>query len=62
MNRHEEVILDGIRNARADNNNHWMEIVRIALTHAPVETKAVLRQIAKIDREVHERLYELATE
>jgi hypothetical protein len=60
MTAHEEILLDGIRNLRRHNNDHWMALVRLALTHAPEETKKIMREISRIDREVVERWRELS--
>lgn len=37
---------------RTSNNRLWMRILEIALTHAPDEAKAVLREINANDRKV----------
>lgn len=49
-----------IREFRGVNNILWMQILEIALQHAPAETKAVLRSINANDRSVFNLLAELA--
>lgn len=54
-----DMIIDQIEAARRNNNSNWMEILRIAMKHAPAETKAVLRQIEAQDRYISANLYDL---
>lgn len=51
MTKEEDAIylIEGIR---ANNNINWMNILRIALKHAPVETRAVLKSIQEHDQEI----------
>jgi len=44
--------LDLITKARAKNNINWMEILRVALKHAPDETRALLKQIKALDLDI----------
>ncbi len=41
----DQEIIDRIRDIRTRNNVPWMDIVKIALKHAPDETRGALRQI-----------------
>ena len=41
--------LDYIQAVRAGNNEHWLGILRIALEHAPEQTKALLKAIRTND-------------
>ena len=52
-------LVDQIQAVRTRNNVNWMDLLRIALTHAPDETKAVLRQINSDDGSISELLKEL---
>lgn len=49
-----------IRQFRGVNNILWMQILEIALAHAPAETKIVLRSINANDKTISELLTELA--
>ena len=60
MTEHEGELLVEIAALRRRNNNLWMRIVEIALTHAPMEVKPIMKQIGEIDREVTNRWSELA--
>ena len=60
MTEHEKILLDGIETLRRRNNGFWMQIVAIALKHAPSEVKPIMREIGKIDGEVVQRWAELA--
>ncbi len=48
-----------IESIRRDNNSLWMDILRVAVRHAPGETKNILRQIEENDRLVNENLRHL---
>jgi Na+/serine symporter len=52
-------IIKQIRQVRAWNNIEWMKILEIALKHAPEETKKVLREINKNDREISDLLEQI---
>ena len=41
-----------IEQIRADNNKLWMELLRLALKHAPNEAKKILRAIRKNDEAI----------
>ncbi len=60
MTEQEGELLVEIAGLRRSNNNLWMRIVEIALTHAPNEAKPVMKQIGEIDREITTRWSELA--
>lgn len=53
-------IIQKLTEVRAVNNRLWMRLLRIAVEHAPTETKDVLRQINGNDRAVSDLLAELA--
>lgn len=55
-----EAIIEQIEDIRVCNNSDWMLLLRIALKHAPDETKAVLRRIADRDGEVRRLTLRLA--
>jgi len=52
-------LVDEIQAVRTRNNVNWMDLLRIALTHAPDEAKAVLRTINSDDRTISELFKEL---
>lgn len=45
----DEELLETISKAREMNNKNWMNLIKIALKHAPEETKNVLSDIADMD-------------
>jgi hypothetical protein len=51
-----------IEHIRTRNNSLWMELLRIALKHAPEEAKTVLRKINENDNAVSRLLKELVDE
>lgn len=52
--------LDYIQTVRARNNEHWVGILRIALEHAPDQTKALLKSIRANDELVSEACGKIA--
>lgn len=52
MTEDDEVSLNLIEEARAKNNGNWMNIIRLALKHAPDETRAILRSIKNTDLDI----------
>ena len=49
-----------IRQFRGVNNILWMQVLEIALRHAPTETKVVLRSINANDQNISNLIAELA--
>ena len=45
-------LIDQIQAIRSKNNKCWMDIMRVAMKHAPKDTKALLREIEINDREI----------
>ena len=44
-------VIDAIEEVRSKNNVNWMDILRLALKHAPEETKDLIKKINKSDNE-----------
>ena len=53
-------LIDQIEMIRARNNSRWMDLIRLAMRVAPVEAKAILREIHALDGEVRRLTAELA--
>ncbi|MCH8904447.1 MAG: hypothetical protein IIA45_11090 [Bacteroidetes bacterium] len=53
-------IVDEIEKVRSNNNVNWMDILRIALKHAPDETRKVLKKINSDDGKISELLNQLS--
>lgn len=45
-------IIDRIEQARARNNRHWVEIIRLVMRVAPVEARAIFDEIERTDQEI----------
>jgi len=45
-------IIDKIENLRKKNNINWMSILRLAMRHAPKETKELLKKINNFDKRI----------
>jgi len=56
----DKALLDQIEAIRARNNRYWMDLVRLALEHAPDEARALLRKIAYEDNQVRQLTEQLA--
>ncbi len=56
----EEALLTLIETTRSVNNVNWMAILRIAMKHAPEETKGVLRSILASDKDISYYLEQLS--
>lgn len=54
-----DALLDNIRRIRAANNIKWMDILAIALKHAPDETKEILQDINENDHAISACLGEI---
>ena len=53
-------IIDEIQRVRGKNNVNWMDILRIAFTHAPEETREVFKRITNDDNLINELSKQLA--
>ena len=60
MKRTDLEIIDDIQNIRKKNNVNWMDILRIAFTHAPEETRDVFKRITSDDNKINELSIELS--
>lgn len=52
-------LIDTIEYIRKANNIHWMKILRIAMEHAPDQTRVVLAQINENDKRISKCLSKL---
>ena len=53
-------IIDQIEKVRTKNNINWMDILRIAISHAPTETRKVMKKINTEDRLISELFQKLS--
>lgn len=53
-------ILDDVESIRAKNNVNWMDILRLAFTHAPTEARELMGKINNHDNRISSLLEELA--
>jgi len=51
--------INNIQKIRAKNNSNWMDLLRIALKHAPNETKKILKKINSQDKKIASLLKKL---
>jgi len=59
MNSKSANIIDRIEEIRRNNNINWMNILRIALKHAPEETREELKKINENDKRISNLLSEI---
>jgi hypothetical protein len=53
-------IIDEIEKVRSKNNVNWMDVLRLAFTHAPNEARAIMAKINKDDNRISELLEKLS--
>ena len=53
-------IIDEIEKVRSGNNMNWMDILRLAFTHAPEETKELMKKIDHEDNRISELVKKLS--
>lgn len=58
FNKHSSII-NKIEKLRKKNNVNWMDILRIAMKHAPEETKKLLSKINEFDKNISKELKKL---
>jgi hypothetical protein len=52
-------VIEKIEKTRQSNNNNWMELLRIAFTADPENTKIVLKKIIEHDEKIIKQFKEL---
>ena len=52
-------IIDEIEKVRTRNNVNWMDVLRLAFTHAPEEAKDLMKKINTTDDEISKLLKRL---
>ena len=57
----DEEIVDRIQAIRAKNNVPWMNLMKVALKHAPAETRVILKEILTNDMMVCKQVRNLIT-
>jgi len=53
-------IIDEIEKVRTRNNVNWMDILRLAFTHAPEEAKKLMKKIDHQDNRISELVKKLS--
>tara|TARA_S200000501_G_C20767134_1_gene718861 strand:- start:85 stop:288 length:204 start_codon:yes stop_codon:yes gene_type:complete len=53
-------IIDEIEKIRTKNNVNWMDVLRLAFTHAPEESKKLMKKINKEDNRISELFEKLS--
>ena len=52
-------IIDEIEKVRSGNNMNWMDILRLAFTHAPEEAKQLMKKIDHEDNQISQLVKKL---
>ena len=55
-------IIDEIEHVRSRNNVNWMDILRLAFTHAPEESRELMKKVNTEDERISALLKELSAE
>ena len=53
-------IIDEIEKVRASNNVNWMDVLRLAFTHAPEEAKELMKKIDHEDTGISDLIKKLS--
>jgi hypothetical protein len=53
-------IIDEIEKVRSGNNMNWMDILRLAFSHAPEEAKTLMKKIDHEDNKISELVKKLS--
>jgi hypothetical protein len=53
-------IIDEVEKVRSENNMNWMDILRLAFTHAPKEAKELMKKIDHEDNRISELVKKLS--
>jgi len=53
-------IIDEIEQVRTKNNVNWMDLLRLAMTHAPEETQNLMKKIDYEDNRISDLIKQLA--
>ena len=53
-------IIDEIEKVRSQNNVNWMDVLRLAFTHAPEESKKLMKRINQEDNKISELFEKLS--
>lgn len=56
----DQEIIDDIQEIRAQNNTHWMDVVRLAFELSPVEARSIFKKIKQCDEDINNLLKKLA--
>tara|TARA_Y100000031_G_C7996254_1_gene281528 strand:- start:349 stop:552 length:204 start_codon:yes stop_codon:yes gene_type:complete len=54
-------IIDEIEKVRTKNNVNWMDLLRLAFTHAPEEAKGLMKKIDHEDTRISDLVKELSS-
>jgi uncharacterized membrane protein len=52
-------IINEVQKVRSNNNKLWMDLLRVASTHAPDKTKKILKSINANDKKISKLLGEI---
>ena len=58
--KHYLKIIDEIESVRTRNNVNWMDVLRLAFTHAPDEAKELMKKIDTEDSRISELVKQLS--
>jgi len=56
MKKKNQLLIDQITNARKQNNINWMNLLKVAIDHAPKKSKLILKNINRQDKKISKLL------
>ena len=59
MNKKYTALIKHITNARKQNNINWMNLLKVAMRHAPKQSKKILKNINQQDKKISKLLKQL---
>ena len=59
MNKKYTILINKITDARKKNNINWMNLLKVAIKHAPKQSKKILKNIKKQDKKISKLLKQI---
>ncbi len=59
MNKKYTILINKITDARKKNNINWMNLLKVAIKHAPKQSKKILKNINQQDKKISKLLKQI---
>ena len=60
MKKNSSIIINKIKKIRSQNNENWMDLLKLAFNHDPKESKKILKRIVTQDKKVTQLVKKLS--